>query len=521
VLIDARQLDPDSSLTAAYCVVGTGMGGAAVAQVLAHAGEDVLLVDAGGLERDGSQAALVEAEHIGRPFGIPLSRCLEIGGTANQWHGVCATLDDIDFAARPWIGAAGWPIDRRDLDPYYRRAAQLLGIADPDTTELARLDGARRGQLSDIAFDRGSFRNKVVQVCRPPKRWKDVLVALARDRRCRCLHNAPALELIAGERGDAVQQLVVGTARGSLSISARVFVICAGALETPRLLLNSNRRIAAGIGNGSDQVGRYLLDHPVGHYCKLGFRRPLKAPLYASLPINGSIKLMAGLMMSPAAQEQERVANHCLWIRPSVTPARLDDGLLYSFLAVRGASDLTMRQVRGLMFNPDLLYRVLVQRFGWHPRYRYGDLFFMTEQLPNRESRVDLSATRKDAFGYPIARVNWQLSGADFAGFAAYARVLFERGLRDPQYSLARVDGDDVWRDTVASAAHHLGTARMAASAADGVVDRDLRVFGMRNVFVGDGSVFPTAGGVNPSLTITALAVRLGEHLLATRHNSQ
>jgi choline dehydrogenase-like flavoprotein len=79
------------------------------------------------------------------------------------------------------------------------------------------------------------------------------------------------------------------------------------------------------------------------------------------------------------------------------------------------------------------------------------------------------------------------------------------------------VDDPSIWERTLASAAHHLGTARMASSPTDGVVDANLQVFGMSNLYVCDGSVFATAGSVNPSLTITALGIRLAEYLVTRR----
>jgi choline dehydrogenase-like flavoprotein len=75
------------------------------------------------------------------------------------------------------------------------------------------------------------------------------------------------------------------------------------------------------------------------------------------------------------------------------------------------------------------------------------------------------------------------------------------------------MDDLSLWIRNVASAAHHVGTARMADHPSRGVVDANQQVFGMSNLFVGDGSVFPTAGSTNPSMTITALALRLAHHL--------
>jgi choline dehydrogenase-like flavoprotein len=490
------------------------MGGAALARTLADAGVDVLLLEAGGTERRDEQLGHIRAEHVGRPFDIPISRCIELGGTSNQWHGICAPLDDIDFEPRPWIAQSGWPLRRSDLTPYYRAACEYLDIGDAMAYEPGTLAPELQARLGDIQFNRSVLENKIVQFRKPPVRWKETLLQLAHGGRLRLVLNAPALELVTGSAGDHVQELIIGAGDRTTRVRAEVFVICAGGLETPRLLLNSRGGDPRGIGNAHDLVGRYLMDHPVGHFCKLKFRRPTKAPLYASLSTGHHVGAMAGVKMSSPAQEKWRLPNHYLWIRPSVSPGRVDDELLMSFLAVRSARDLSLRQAWAILSNRDILYRILVHRFGLHPTYRYGDLFYMTEQLPNPHSRVDLSDTAKDRYGYPVARVNWQLTDADVSGFLAYSQALFNEGLRSPQYSLARVDAPALWEAAVVSAAHHLGTVRMAQDPADGVVDSNLRVFGMRNLYVCDASVFPTVGSVNPSLTITALAIRLARRLL-------
>jgi choline dehydrogenase-like flavoprotein len=73
--------------------------------------------------------------------------------------------------------------------------------------------------------------------------------------------------------------------------------------------------------------------------------------------------------------------------------------------------------------------------------------------------------------------------------------------------------GGDLLAAVHPSAHHHLGTTRMHAEERHGVVDADGRVHGLANLFVAGGSVFPTSGFVNPTLTIVALALRLGAHL--------
>src|SRR5262245_16142568 len=102
MILDANTLQPGTILRAKFCVVGSGMGGAAIAQRLIADRQDVLMVEAGGVATHDEATSSVQAEYGGRPFRRPPSRCIELGGTSNQWHGICAPLDDEDFAARPW-----------------------------------------------------------------------------------------------------------------------------------------------------------------------------------------------------------------------------------------------------------------------------------------------------------------------------------------------------------------------------------------------------------------------------------
>lgn len=327
--------------------------------------------------------------------------------------------------------------------------------------------------------------------------------------------HAAALELIIDEYNQTILQLVVGVDGGIVEIAAEIFVICAGALETPRLLLNSHGRFSVGIGNRHDLVGRNLLDHPVGHYCKLKFRRLTRAPLYASMPLDKHIRIMAGFKLSRALQCTHALPNHYFWLRPNLTGARIDHETLLSLLGVRRTRDLSLRQVGAILGNVDILYRIAIHQFGFTAVYRYADLFFMTEQLPNHNSRVRLSNRSCDRFGYPVAAVDWQLTDADFRKFESYARLVLDQGLCSETYSLACVDEKKSWNRNVTSAAHHLGTARMGNHPTRGVVDQNLRVFGTSNLFICDASVFSDAGSVNPSFTIVALALRLAEHLAA------
>ena len=151
-----------------------------------------------------------------------------------------------------------------------------------------------------------------------------------------------------------------------------------------------------------------------------------------------------------------------------------------------------------------------------HRAGRTGALYTRSEQSPNPDSRVTLSDQR-DRFGLPRAKLTWRLNSLDKLTVRKSVELIaqeFERlhiGRVTPDRWL--VSDDRTWPDFVRGGYHHLGTTRMGSNPRTSVVNSDCRVHGLANLYVAGSSVFPTGSHVNPTLTITALALRLAQHL--------
>jgi choline dehydrogenase-like flavoprotein len=124
---------------------------------------------------------------------------------------------------------------------------------------------------------------------------------------------------------------------------------------------------------------------------------------------------------------------------------------------------------------------------------------------------------RRDVLGHPLARLEWSIGELDRRTGRALHATLDEdfraRGFGRVASPLL-VGSDDPW-PIARDASHHMGTTRMGIDPSTSVVDADCRVHGIENLFVAGSSVFATAGYANPTLTIVALALRLGDHLSA------
>ena len=144
------------------------------------------------------------------------------------------------------------------------------------------------------------------------------------------------------------------------------------------------------------------------------------------------------------------------------------------------------------------------------------------EQAPNPASRVVLSGKR-DAFGSPQIALDWRFSDVDKRSLQVLMRTLdselqrLSLGRAEPSPWLEEEsvpwEMDPLISNHPVGGYHHMGTTRMATSPREGVVDENCRVHGLENLYVAGSSVFPTGGWANPTLTILALTLRLGDHL--------
>ena len=142
------------------------------------------------------------------------------------------------------------------------------------------------------------------------------------------------------------------------------------------------------------------------------------------------------------------------------------------------------------------------------------ELEFHAEQAPNPDSRLTLSGER-DALGMPRLKVDWRITDLDIdslqKSYDLLAAELERTGTGRLDFDREKL-GERARRHGIVGG-HHIGTTKMSADPKQGVVDADLRVHGVGNLYVASSSVFPTSGQANPTLTILALTLRLARHL--------
>ena len=263
MVVDLHELSVTEPFTfeADVCIVGAGAAGLTLARSLIRQGRTVLLAESGGIDYEAATADLGEGTVAGgeRYYDLADSHLRLFGGTTAIWGGRCAELDEIDFERRDWIPFSGWPIDKATLAPYYAQAWDSLGLrrTDPERFASPRMRGiqswfGRDFRLAWWQFDRRRDRYGY-------RAQSD----LALDPRLRLVLHATVTDVRLGDGLRCVDHVVVQSLRGHRgTLRARQFVLAAGGLENPRILLSSRSQSATGIGNAYDLVGRFFMEHP-------------------------------------------------------------------------------------------------------------------------------------------------------------------------------------------------------------------------------------------------------------------
>jgi choline dehydrogenase-like flavoprotein len=523
-------MGPEAVLETDICIVGAGAAGITIAGQLDGTSRDVCLVEAGGRTPDQETQSLYDLENLGYPIRENfMSRARYFGGSCNLWAGRCMRLAAIDFEERPWVPRSGWPIPRAEVEAYCPKAAEILHL--PPLRHFDVSSYREKMTADEKALVTGpEIAPRISLWAKSPLRFGDAYKSrLRKSGNLRLLLNANAIGVNLDRDGTVVESLNARTLSGDrLTIRARSFVLACGGLENARLLLVSRDVHPNGVGNRWDLVGRYFMDHPRSVFGKVRLRENSRLPLLRGIPLRDG-KVQFGLGLSEEIQRREGLLNHYATFEAQFS--EYVEEKYESFVQTmkvllrRGYAGNRLDGGRaGLGRIPEMIYLLtpkelmphLIYRWYWHLRHTMNPgeggndrvIVYFCEQPPDPESRVTLDAGR-DALGVNKLALRWRIGEEVERSLSRLQEVLGESLAQKGVGVVESASLEPVYSD----ASHHMGTTRMSNDPKRGVVDADCRVHGVSNLFLAGGSVFPTAGHINPTLTIVALALRLADHL--------
>lgn len=549
MMVDARQLPAGEIIDCDVCIVGSGAAGITLAHELKDSGISVILLAGGG------RRIQKEAQDLYRGFVTSSSnhgpldqyRQRRLGGTMHVWGGRCGAFDSIDFESRSHVPLSGWPVTKKDLDPFYERAHAYCELGDY-TYEAS--ESLPRQHVSMIpGLESPDVSQDTVWRFSPPTNFAKVfLPPLNRSSGIKIFSHAHCLSIELNQEGTMVNHLVVSSlSRNTFQVRARYVILAAGGLEVTRLLLASRKVHSTGIGNGHDLVGRFYMSHMTGDYGTL-YLQPKRGPIIWDYErTSDGVYCRRRLLIRADAQRRHGTLNFSAILNyPSIADPAHCNGILSALYLVkwfiahrvppeysrelaqgRGPYSHVLRHLVNVASDPVNLLRftgkwttkrmIAYQKLPsvvLPSKTNTFSLHFDAEQSPNRESRVTLSQAR-DSLGLPRLQVDWRYSSQDVdslvKSYALIAKSIATSRMGKLDFD-AREFPDHI-RMNCGVGSHHVGTTRMATTPTAGIVDLNCKLFGVHNLFISSSSVFPTSGYANPTLTIVALAVRLSDHI--------
>jgi len=516
--IPMREYSEDEAVD--FAIVGTGAGGGTLACKLAEYGFSVVALDAGPYWRPLEDFAsdelhqsklywtderIVDGEN---PLQLGSNNSgKSVGGSTVHFAMVSLRFRPEWFRARTLLGyGADWPLDWREMWSYYGEVEQALKISGPisypwgprrprypyrphelNAAALVLAKGAEAlgikwtpTPLATISAPRGLahpcvYRGMCVIGCATNAK-QSVLVtwlprALAAGAEIRDLSMVGRVEHDKAGLANGVHYFRQG--RWCFQ-RARNVVVAGYAIETPRLLLNStSSRFPHGLANSSGLVGKNLMVQ--------------------------SNQAVWGLM-----QQEIRAYKGPPSLAISEHWNCADKGKdFFGGYAYMSQGPLPIVWAGTQAGKRGLWGRTLLDQMGLY-NHQVG-LKMVGECLPQERNRVTLSDER-DQYGLPVPRVTYSYCDND--------RRLIRHSLQFMQCALEAVGATEIWEETD-DTCHLNGTARMGALPEHSVVNADCRSWDVPNLWICDGSVFATVGGVNPSLTIQAIACRTADRIKA------
>ena len=500
-------------------IIGSGAGGGSLGHELATRGIDVVMLEAGARQSTESyvndewasflQLAWLDPRTTGGGWrvakdfpGLPAWICKTVGGTTTHWAGASLRFQEHEFRVLTEYGAIDgaslldWPITLADMEPYYDKAEDKLGVTRthgipglPGNNNFKVMyEGAMKVGYKECHTGRMAInsryrddRNQCHQLgfcfqgCKMGAKWSTLYSEIPKAEETNNFElreQCHVLQIQHDETGKVTGVVYVDAEGNQQRQRARIVCVAGNSIESPRLLLNSESAMFPdGLANSSGQVGRNYMRHTTGSVYA-GFEEPVHM-------FRGTT--MAGIIQDEARHDTSR--------------------------GFAGGYELETLSL-GLPFMPAFL-----EPGAWGRDYaaklddyaHTAGMWIVGEDMPQADNRVTLDPEVKDAHGMPAPKVTFTDHDNDVAmrdhaykqGSAVYEAVGAKWTHHTPPYP----------------STHNLGTNRMSEKPEDGVVNKWGQTHDIKNLFVSDGSQFTTGAAENPTLTIVALALRQADYI--------
>ena len=514
------------------CIVGSGMSGQIIASTLAKNNKKVIIVESGKYTYDKITQNLNNFISTGLSLRNETNEnyknniIRQFGGSANNWANQIMFYRNIDLENRKWVGQnLKWQISFDELESYYKKIIDMLYKDSlSDTIKNDKIIDKRYVSILDKEFlsnddfnFTSSYHPEGIEKFNYKSKFSKKLI---NNNNIKILTEANITNFIFNESKNNVNQIEFKIKNLTKKIRSKVFVLCAGATENAKILLNNSLHHNV-LKNKS--LGRFFMDHPrinIGQ-----FKLNKKVNLSNLLGIKGKkLNFRKGLRFNEQVQENNKILNSHIFISPifqdddikifDKTLQKIKHLIQLKKVPLADVKKFKLKQfIEQLYFAPHKIsngyLNYLMNRYYILSNNKFSfnklSVDYHGEQAPNFCSNVNLNKD-KDINGQFNLNINWELNQLDYKTIEFYSEK-FSKICNE--FFTFRKNNNFLIFDQK----HRIGTTRMGINKEDGVVDLNCKVYGVNNLYVGGSSVFRTGSSTNPGITIMAMSLRLAEYL--------
>lgn len=501
--LNTKQADSFTIPEGDVTIIGAGAAGILLAIKLSRQGKRVVMIETGHFFEDEKKQKLNNVEQTGKIVQNAVwGRKRVVGGTTVAWGGQSLPFTEIDFKKRDWVRYSGWTISYSDLESYYKEANSFMGIDKYNYTS----DIFKKISLHNPGINNKIFDFHVSKWAVQPNFF--LLYKEDLDKNVTIVYNAQITSIQKNNKS-VTSLIATNFNKVNFSVAIKMLIISAGTIESVRILLNND------IGNHSGWLGKTFMEHPCVEVGTIKPQNEYRLQKYFNTHIWNGRKYSIRLSLNKIFQEENKLLNCSASVMFQFPQEMFDPyGELKAFkkdfrfsrlIKISGSAISILKSMRAYIFN----------KF-FYKANAVAKLALMIEQEPSQESFISLSF-KKDEFGIPEVKINWSITSKTWltAIKSAMALKIQLENLKLGEVNLyndIKYDKNN-WADYLTDVCHHMGGTRMSSDAGDGVVNSNLQVWGITNLYICSCSVFPTSSHSNPTLTLLALAARLADYL--------
>ena len=489
------------------CIVGSGPAGAFAANYIASKGYNVAIIEAGDSNLNSNPNLIFDEDSKNICGGIKFGFSQQIGGSSNLWAGGLAKFNSIDLEGREDFSTLDWPFNETELAKLYKSINPYFGINNDGLPIKVR----PKSDLKDICNT--SIDSREVYLLNSPFSTK-VLVENVMNISLFERTSANFLEF--SENSEFIDSIKVYNelTDEEFSIKAKIYILACGAITNIRLLLYSLEKLKSKVPDLYSNIGKYFSTHPKGEIgtVKLKQKLPREHILFSAFH-NEIFSSRFQFGLSKGSLLENGLLNHCLRFDSPFNhrATKIFDStknLIGSLPVLRNGKGMSVETLANLgVCVYKFLDNIGTLKSSGNTLAVRG--FFDQQALLS--NKVTLSQ-KKSKSGLPLADISWRFSQADWDNverfMSCFIKEFNKLNLGDFHYK------KPCGIDFTGIHSHFMGGTRVGDSVKNSVVDQNLKVHKVKNLFISGPSVFPSFGYANPFYTIAALSLRLGKHII-------